>query len=56
MARSLRTEYRLISRLAFSSRSGGIDGRPSSAYSASNNGERLAKGASSAKRLIVRNG
>src|SRR5579871_2335685 len=56
-ARSLRTENRLISKLAFSSRSGGIDGRPvpSAAYSASNCGESSAN-AASANCLIVRSG
>jgi hypothetical protein len=56
-ARSLRTENRLISKLAFSSRSGGIDGRPcpSAAYSRSNCGESSAS-AASANCLIVRSG
>ena len=54
-ARSLRTEYRLISSDAFSKRSGGMDARPSLAYIASNVGDNSVN-ALSAKRLIVRSG
>src|SRR5262252_9532244 len=56
-ARSLRTEYRLISRLALSKRSGGIDARPSpsAAYISSNSGD-SSSNAASANRLMVRNG
>ena len=54
-ARSDRTEYSAISSDAFSSRSGGIDGRPPSAYISSNTGDRSAS-ASSASRLIARSG
>ena len=54
-ARSLRTEYRLISRLALSNRSGGIDGRPPVRYMASKVGDNSTR-ARSAKRLMTRNG
>jgi hypothetical protein len=48
-------EYSAIKSEAFSSGSGGIDGRPSLAYILSNVEERSAS-ASSASRLIVRSG
>src|SRR5579859_1307867 len=54
-ARSLRTEYRLISRLALSNRSGGIDGRPPVRYMASKVGDNSTS-ARSAQRLMTRNG
>src|SRR5438477_11624712 len=54
-ARSLRTEYRLISNDALSNRSGGMDGRPPVRYIASKVGDSSAR-ARSAKRLIVRSG
>jgi hypothetical protein len=55
LSRSLRTVYSAISSIDLSSRSGGIEGRPPSAYIASNVGESFAS-ASSASFLIARSG
>jgi hypothetical protein len=52
---SLRTEYRLISRLALSKRSGGIDGRPVLLYIPANVRD-SDDNTRSAKTLMARNG
>ena len=54
-ARSLLTENNPVSSDAFSRRSGGMDGRPTSAYIRSNSGESRSN-ASSAKALMARSG
>jgi hypothetical protein len=53
--RSLRTEYRVISSDAFSSRSGGMDGRPPARCMRSKVGDTSVR-ARSTKRLMLRDG